>query len=218
MVVSKHLYLFLFPAKKPAKARCEAIVDVGFILDSSGSLRKSYGKEKNFLKVLASTFGISPNGSRAGVITFSYYTEHSIKLKDHTDLLGFNKAVDKIPLMGSTTRIDKAFRLAQQEMFSLPNGARPGIPKVLILLTDGSQTQDVGAEDPGEVAEQLRKDGVSILVVGIGSGVNTTELAHIAGSAANVYSAANFNDLISSNFIEDIKKGSCAEGMIMLCC
>ena len=29
--------------------------------------------------------------------------------------------------------------------------------------------QDVGAEDPGEVAEQLRKDGVSILVVGIGS-------------------------------------------------
>ena len=51
-------------------------------------------KEKNFLKVLAATFGISPNGSRAGVITFSYYTEHSIKLKDHTDLLGFNKAVD----------------------------------------------------------------------------------------------------------------------------
>ena len=47
---------------------------------------------------------------------------------------------------------------------------------------------------------------------------NTTELAHIAGSAANVYSAANFNDLISSNFVEDIKKGSCAEGMIMLCC
>ena len=42
---------------------------------------------------------------------------------------------------------------------------------MLILLTDGSQTQDVGAEDPGDVAEQLRKDGVSILVVGIGSGV-----------------------------------------------
>ena len=81
-------------------------------LTSSGSLRKDYGKEKNFLKVLTATFGISPSGSRAGVITFSYYTEHSIKLKDHTDLLGFNKAVDKIPVMGSTTRIDKALRLA----------------------------------------------------------------------------------------------------------
>ena len=138
------------------------MVDVGFILDSSGSLRRDYSKEKDFLKALAATFGVSSNGSRAGVVTFSYYTEHSIKLNDHTDLASFNAAVDSIPLMGSTTRIDKALRLTQKELFSIPNGGRPGVTKVLIVLTDGSQTKDAGAEDPGDVADEIRKSGINI--------------------------------------------------------
>ena len=53
----------------------------------------------------------------------------------------FGEAVDKIPLMGSTTRIDRALRMTQNEMFSSANGGRDGVPKILILLTDGTQTQ-----------------------------------------------------------------------------
>ena len=214
-------YLFdvlVFIAQVPVKPSCQSIVDVGFILDSSGSLRNDYGKEKDFLKVLAATFGVSDKGSRAGVITFSYYSEHSIKMNDHTDLSSFNAAVDKIPLMGSTTRIDKSLRLTQKEMFSLANGARPGIPKVLILLTDGSQTQDVGAEDPGDVADELRKDGINIIVVGIGQGVNTTELVHIAGDANNAYSATSFEELIGSDFVNKIKQSGCKAGKFISVC
>ena len=83
---------------------------------------------------------INISGSRAAVITFSYRAKHSIKMKDHTDITSFNAAVDAIPLMGMTTRIDRALRLTQRELFALENGARPNHPKILILLTDGSQT------------------------------------------------------------------------------
>ena len=69
----------LFSAKKP---KCKAKVDVGFILDSSGSLRNDYQREKDFMKMLAAAFGISSDGSRASVITFSYYTELSIKVNN----------------------------------------------------------------------------------------------------------------------------------------
>ena len=187
-------------------------VDVGFVLDSSGSLRNDYDKEKNFLKALAATFGVSEEGARAGVVTFSYDTEHSVKLNDHYDLASFSDAVDKIPLMGHTTRIDKALRLTQSEMFSIANGGRPGVSKIVIVLTDGSQTQDVGAEDPGNVAEELRSMGYKVLAVGIGSGVNQTELAHITGDKANVYSAASFDELISQDFLGTVNKGGCDEG------
>ena len=196
-------------AKKP---KCKAKVDVGFILDSSGSLRNDYQNEKNFLKSLAGAFGVSKNDSRAGVITFSYYSEHSIKLKDHTDITSFNAAVDAIPLMGSTTRIDKALRLTQNELFTLENGARPGIPKILILLTDGSQTQDAGAEDPGDISNELRQAGVTVLVVGIGSGTNQTELDHMAGGADNAFSAASFDELIGGEFINTLTERSCEVG------
>ena len=203
---------FHFLAKKEVKPLCEVKVDVGFVLDSSGSLRDDYGKEKNFLKALAATFGVSEQGARAGVVTFSYNTEHSIKLNDHYDLSSFSDAVDNIALMGHTTRIDKALRLTQSDMFSIANGGRPGVSKVVIVLTDGSQTQDVGAEDPGDVAEELRAMGYKVLAVGIGDGVNNTELAHITGDKANVYSAASFDELISQDFLGKVNKAGCDEG------
>ena len=65
--------------QSPIKASCgRSTADVGFILDSSGSLRNEYDKEKQFLKQLAAAFGIkpTPDGSRAGVVTFSHRVEH----------------------------------------------------------------------------------------------------------------------------------------------
>ena len=41
--------------------------------------------------------------------------------------------------MGSTTRIDRALKLAHQVMFTKENGGRGAVPKILILLTDGAQ-------------------------------------------------------------------------------
>ena len=187
-------------------------MDVGFILDSSGSLRNDYQREKDFLKALAGSFGVSADGSRAGVVTFSYNAEHSIKMSDHTEVGSFSDAVDRIPLMGSTTRIDKALRLSQRELFSPSNGGRPGIPKLLVLLTDGSQTQDADAVDPGDIADEMRRDGIRILVIGIGGGVNQTELEHLGGGKANTFSAASFDELISEEFIHKVTDKNCELG------
>ena len=205
--------LFYFLAQRDPEPTCKARVDVGFVLDSSGSLRNDYGTEKDFLKALAATFGVSDDGARAGVVTFSYYTEHSIKLNDHTSLSTFNEAVDKIPLMGSTTRIDKALRMVQKDMFTIANGARPGVNKVLIVLTDGSQTKDAGAEDPGDVAKELRDSGIRVISIGIGKGVNPTELARIAGDQSGVFSASSFDELVSAEFLDKVNDAGCKEGM-----
>ena len=40
--------------------------------------------------------------------------------------------VARIPLLGSSTRIDKALRLAHDELFAPENGGRANVPKVLI--------------------------------------------------------------------------------------
>ena len=152
------------------------------------------------------------NESRAGVITFSADVEHSIKLRDHFDITSFSGAVDRIPHMAATTRIDKALRLAQKEMFSLPNGARPGIPKILILLTDGTQTKDADTEDPSVIANEIRKKGVKTLVIGVGKGVNPFELVKLVESDRNVFSVSNFDELISNTFVELLTKISCEVG------
>ena len=65
------------------------------------------------------------------------------------DIASFDAAVDAIPLMGFQTRIDRALRLAQKELFAEENGGRENVPEILIVLTDGTQTAAKDAEDPG---------------------------------------------------------------------
>ena len=193
--------------------KCKSMVDVGFLLDSSGSLANDYQKEKNFLKALAGTFGISADGAHSGVITFSSRAEHSIKMKEHTDIDSFNAAVDRIPLMGFQTRIDRALRLAQAELFAVENGARVNTPKILVLLTDGSQTDADGAEAPAKIADELRSIGVTFIVIGIGSGIDMGELDSIAGGPGKAHSASSFEELVSGAFLTSLSQSTCDVGM-----
>ena len=38
----------------------------------------------------------------------------------------------------------------------------------MILMTDGTQTKTPGAEDPGDISEEIRNTGVRTIVIGIG--------------------------------------------------
>ena len=191
---------------------CNTSIDVGFLLDSSGSLALEYGIEKDFLKLLAAAFGVSKDGSRAGVITFSYHVELSIKLHDHTNITSFWAAVNEIQFMSSKTFIDKALHLADTDLFTESNGGRPGVAKLIVLLTDGTQTKEAGYENPAHIAERLRKEGINILVVGIGTNTSEKELANIAGGADNVFNKTSFAGLLETQFIKDIREASCNVG------
>ena len=99
------------PTKKPKtlKPSCNKNVDLGFIVDSSGSLGTvNYRKEKDFVEKMAAEFGLGngTNSTQASVVTFSRKAVLNIKLNQYKTLKAFNAAVDKIPFMKSFTRID----------------------------------------------------------------------------------------------------------------
>ena len=186
-------------------------VDIGYILDSSGSLSAHYDTEKMFLKELAESFGVNTD-SRAGVVTFSSHAELSIKLNDHFDLASFNRAVDEIPLMDLGTRIDRSLKVAHKQLFSTSNGARQGIPKILFLLTDGSQSKENDSEDPAKIADEMRSEGIRIIAIGIGINVDQNALEDIAGGKSDTFSAKSFNELISKEFIKRVVNKKCDLG------
>ena len=118
--------------------------------------------------------------------------------------------------MGSTTRIDKALRLAQNELFDEENGARFQVNKILIMLTDGSQTQDDESEDPAMIAQEIRDSGIQMLTIGIGPGTNISELTRIAGSRQNSYSTESFDKLLEENFLQSISSAGCKKGRLCI--
>lgn len=176
--------------------------DIGFIIDSSYSIRKHYQKEKDFVKGVAASVGLAnKNNVRASVITFSTWARLSIKFKDHADSESFNKSVDAIPFMGYQTRIDKALRLAQTQMLKKENGARTGIKKLVLLMADGAQSGD--SERPETVAKEIRDAGVEIIAVGIGNRVDFDELVRITGDRKRVFTSS-FDDIASASFVGKI--------------
>ncbi len=186
----------------PTADKCTKQVDVGFIVDSSGSLRSDHEKEKEFVKALADTFSISKEGSRASIITFNSNASINVKFSDHEVVADFQKAVDGLPEPTGKTRIDKALKLAKDELLTSKYGARENVPKLLVLLTDGTQTTAEGAVNPGDIAAELRQSGVRLIVIGVGKKVNTEELLRIAGENSNLYQATNFDELKSFAFVE----------------
>ena len=156
--------------------------------------------------------GVTNNGSRVGLISFSFYAELNIKLNDHSNIITFDSAVDEIPLMNLTSRIDKALALAAKDMFSVANGGRPGYPKLLVLLINNPQMRNVASEPPVDIAERIRKAGINILIIGVGPNVDPNELVEIGGGPENVYIAAT-NDVLSNlEFVDQIKFATCNLG------
>jgi len=189
-------------------AECKVKADVGIILDSSISLWNVYDKEKQFVKSVASSFNIGKDGTRLSVLKFSYWAALTIKFNDYYNLNDFSSAIDKIPLYGSFTRMDTALRLAQKEMFKPENGARSGAQKLIIMLTDGEQTKAPGYEDPALAVKDLRKAGIKVVVVGMGSYVKKASIMYIAGKE-NAFKADTFDQLIGADFVKSVKKKSC---------
>ena len=103
-------------------------------MDSSGSVSSNYDKEKQFIQMIAASFGVSRGGTHAGVVTFSTVAELSIKLSDTTDYNNFRNAVDGIRFMGGSTRIDLGLQMAKDELFAMANGGRLGVKKVRVLF------------------------------------------------------------------------------------
>ena len=197
---------------------CSVAADVGFILDSSYSLRYKYKEEKYFLKSLAASFDLTNRDVKASVVTFSSFPELSIKFNEHDKTDTFNAAIDRIPLMGFLTRIDLALRLTQSKMFTPENGARENYPKVLVLITDGAQTKPRGRpyEDPALVANELRKSGVYFVVVGIGDQVVYDELISIAGDEKRVFTSTSFDELVTKDFIKKVSLVTCPSKLLYL--
>ena len=202
-------FVFHFVGDTQLVTDCKAVADIAVLVDSSASLRNEFHKEVKFVKSLADQLRISKDGVRMGVVTFSYYAELTIKLSDHTNPESFKRAANKIPLMKSQTYIDRGLIVTRKELFTEENGDRKDVPNVVILLTDGVQTISRYSVPAETIADALRRDGVTVLGIGIGSEVDPKELQRIVGDSENLYLSSDFNQLISDDFISKLVAKAC---------
>lgn len=174
---------------------CNQRADIGFIVDSSGSVRiNGFRKSKEFIKFVLRRFKISETGVHVGLIRFSSRATTIFGFEEHFTHSEINEAVDNMQFVKGGTRTDRALRLARNGLFlEKPDGmSRPNIPKFLVLMTDGHSTQPAltAAE-----AKSMKQKGVHVIVVAIGRGIHLAELLNIASTPRDVISVTSFAKL-----------------------
>ncbi|XP_065072057.1 LOW QUALITY PROTEIN: uncharacterized protein LOC135696557 [Rhopilema esculentum] len=183
--------------------KCQLQVDLGFVVDASGSiLPKQYQHQKDFIKKVVELNEISSSGLHAGVVLFSHSSSVAIKLSDFYDSKAFESAVQKLKHECSITRIDKGLKDSYDKLFTRSYGARSGVAKVLILLTDGRQTRRYSFIEPSVVAKPLLNEGVLLKAIGIGPHANRQELEAITGTSKTVYMIRSFDQLYKEDFLK----------------
>ena len=118
-------------------------IDVVYILDSSDAVTlDQYSDEKSFVIYLARYLKMMPSHSRGAVITYGSFATVLKTLGQTGTIQAFDTAVNNASKIGGQRRMDRAIDTAR----SVLREARPGIPKVVILLTTGGQPEGIQAE------------------------------------------------------------------------
>ena len=194
--------------------KCKSRADIAFVIDASDSMMEFFEEEKMFIKKVAENFYIGGKESHVGIVTFSNKAKVALAFSEKNNASVLEKSVDSLSLLGGSSRLDTALKLAFDGLFQ-DHGIRLDVPQVLILLTDGAQTRDVSAVPPSQAIAPFHESNVKVLVVGIGERAKKTVLAGLVKSDSDLYMAKTVDDLISDKVLAGIRASSCLPGKLL---
>lgn len=186
---------FCFPA-------CKAKVDLGFLLDASGSV-EMYGKGnfkrmKDFIKMVAEEFVISRRGTHVGVVVYATRAVSAFGFKRYYSRKSVFRAIDRIRYLRGGTRTGLALRRARRFLYNRRTPRR----KVLVIMTDGITYDDIK-----KPTRQLHRMGVETYALGIGLKYSKRQLLLMATDRRHV-KTSKFANLrkVAKLIVKDICK------------
>ncbi|CAG2229580.1 COL12A [Mytilus edulis] len=180
-------------------------LDLVFILDSSGSVGTSnFLIMKRFASNITLSFKIGETLTQVGLDVFSSTVTTEIKLKEFNTCAGCLRAkILRAKYKGKMTKTFFALDHARFNSFSTHYGARIGVPKIAVVMTDGkSQEKDKTCES----AKYLRNSGVIIIVIIIGNKVDMEEIQCIASGPSFIFTVQNFSGLKKRGFRDRVAR------------
>ena len=172
-------------------AGCQArSLDLVFALDASASVGpENFAQMQSFVRSCALRFDVNPDVTQVGLVVYGGQVRVAFGLDTHATRAAVLRAVSQAPYLGGVGSAGTALLHIHDRVMTVQRGARPGVPKAVVVLTGG-----LGAEDAAVPVRKLRNNSVSVLVVGVGP-VLREALRRLAGPRDSLLHVATYADL-----------------------
>ena len=105
-------------------------MDVGFVVDSSGSVSEHFKTIQGFVKKIIDGFDVGIDKTHVALMTFSNEAHLQFTLTDSYNGEEVKEFVDRTRHDGGETYIDKALTAVNEKVFSVDEGWRPNVTSV----------------------------------------------------------------------------------------
>lgn len=136
-----------------------------FLLDSSTSIGpQNFQKVKNFLHSVVLGLDISNDQVQVGLVQYSDNIHPAFQLKQSSLKSMVLEWIRNLSYSTGGTNTGSALEYIRANYLTEMSGSRAkdGVPQIVILVTDGESNDEVQ-----DAADQLKRDGVFVYVVGI---------------------------------------------------
>ncbi|XP_037661182.1 LOW QUALITY PROTEIN: von Willebrand factor A domain-containing protein 2 [Choloepus didactylus] len=170
---------------------CQAqSLDLVFMVDASASVGpQHFAQMQSFVRSCVLQFDVNPDVTQVGLVVYGGRVQTAFGLDTHLTRATVLQATSQAPYLGGVGSAGTALLHIYDRVMTVQKGARPGVPKAVVVLTGGT-----GAEDAAVPAQKLRNNGVSVLVVGVGP-VLREALWRLAGPRDSLIHVAAYGDL-----------------------
>uniref|UniRef100_A0AAY4EAR0 VWFA domain-containing protein n=1 Tax=Denticeps clupeoides TaxID=299321 RepID=A0AAY4EAR0_9TELE len=150
----------------PTVQACNSLMDIVIVLDGSNSIYP-WSSITEFLVRFLEKLEIGPSLSQVGIVSYGDDVGHVFNLSQFDNTKDLLENAKKIPQRtGHKTMTALGIDMARREAFTEERGARPGVKKVMVIVTDGESHDNYNLNG---VIDNCEKDGIerfSIAVLG----------------------------------------------------
>jgi uncharacterized protein YegL len=192
--------------------------DIILVIDRSASMYDERGDKVRAMRAAANDFidRVDLGRARVGIVQFDDTASVVQALTDNRDAL--RQAIDGIQ-SGSTTSIDQGVEFAMRELTS--DRARAGAQPVIVLMTDGQQTDTAGAVGdavpPIAKAREAQGRGIRVITIGLGQDADQALLQRMVAQPADFFFAPTPDQLaqVYANVAQNVVQAAAATDVVV---
>uniref|UniRef100_A0A8C8R938 Integrin alpha-1 n=1 Tax=Pelusios castaneus TaxID=367368 RepID=A0A8C8R938_9SAUR len=166
VLISQNSTFEVVNAIAPSVHECKTQLDIVIVLDGSNSIYP-WDSVKEFLNRLLKNMDIGPQQTQVGIVQYGQVVVHEFNLNTYMttdDVLIAAKSINQKG--GERTMTALGIDTARKEAFTEARGARRGVKKVMVIVTDGESHDNYRLADVIEHCENESIQRFSIAILG----------------------------------------------------